>query len=170
MKHLPALLVSLVLVACSTTAPTDSTDGMSTSSKSFDITVAFAQTTSEDANGIMKTDATLTFSGAAMQNEVSLGDNVQGQLEFVNPASYPANPNGKTIALFTTWFAGQGEEILLTQATDGKLWITHRYGDESGTCTEWEAIAEVPAPADATIKVEGLTAPIDASSLAFCNQ
>ncbi len=73
------------------------------------------------------------------------------------------------MAIFTAWWAGQGEEIQV-QMHNQNLIVTHRYGDEQSVCTEWEEIARIPLGQDVVVEWEGVGEhTVEQSSIAFCN-
>lgn len=169
MKHSTLLLsLSLFLVACSpAVAPEDQEGGPLADADHIVLTLE--QTTTTDDQSIPHTSAKLRMSGAAMELALDLGENIQGPLQYVNPAAYSTyDTEGEVVAVLTAWFAGQGEEILMV-SRNGVMTIQHRFGDETGSCTDWEIIAEPTLPAEAAVELAGFGDPIEQSSLAFCN-
>ncbi len=176
----PLLLASfaLLLVACTPTdAPGASSSSSSsaapTASGSTALTVTFSKTVSEDDQAVQHTKATLALAGA-VTTSIDLGE-IVGELQYVNPSAYGpyAQPAGKgeTVAVLTSWFAGEGEEIIVTQFHDPhRFTVERRYGDESGTCTTTELVKDVELPGDVTIELKGFVSPVDQSTLAFCHE
>lgn len=175
MRRTLSLLVLLPLLAACTPTQT-AVDTGSTSSPAAMIAdikpvlnVKLDQTTTEDAQGVPSTKATLTFSGV-VDKVVDLG-NIQGPITAVDEKAYVnyVEPLGNVALVLTAWFAGQGEEIWVTQHMDTKaVSVQHRYGGEEGTCTDPEQIAEFSVPATVSFTFEGLGTRVDQSSLAFC--
>jgi hypothetical protein len=129
------------------------------------------QNVTEDAQGVPHNKAKLVISGVA-NKEVDLGD-IQGELQYVDPASYPVYAEQEnlpeTVGLFTSWFAGQGEEVSVT-IFNQYLYVGHRMGDESGTCTKSEELAQIKLGRDVVVEWENLPTQIPNSSLAFCDK
>lgn len=127
---------------------------------------------SEDALATIMTEAVLKLSGAVNQ-EINLGGDIQGELVVVNPSAYGAyaKEGGETVAVLTTWWAGQGEEIFITKYSDPpSLTVEHRYGDETGICTPPELIADVELAGKVEVSLVGFEPTVAQSSLQFCHE
>ncbi len=172
--------LSLALIAGCTPATVGTPlEGSSSSSSSVSVApsgtleVKLEKTLSEDELATIHTKAFLRLSGAVTQT-IDLGDDIQGELVVVNPSAYGAYAaeGGTTVAVLTTWWAGQGEEIYVTQYKDPPAFtVEHRYGDEQGTCTSPELIADVELPAgDVKVELVGFEPTVEQSSLQFCHQ
>ncbi len=182
MRHtlLPALtLLALVACAQAPVAPSPDTDenmqavmeGTSSSEApmSGPVMMSLEQSITTDENGIPHNKASLILTGV-INRSIDLGD-VQGELQLVDPAAYARYTvaNGETIAAFSTWFAGQGEEIWVTRYNDPQaLTVEHRYGDEGGICNPPGLIADIPLAREVTVDFDasGLET-IDRSSIDF---
>ncbi len=161
-------LLTLTLLAACTPAATDTSRVMAGKG----ILIRVEKSVTEDAQATQHTKAILHVSGVATK-DIDLGD-VLGELVYVDPATYEtyAEQENKpeTLAVFTAWWAGQGEEIQV-QLHNQNLIVTHQYGDEEGTCTKWEELARVPLGQDVAVEWENLGEPgVDHSSIDFCNQ
>lgn len=127
---------------------------------------------SEDPDGTQRTKATLHLTGA-VGRDLDLGE-ILGELRHVDPNSYGryAQSNADTVAAFTTWWAGGGEEIFITQHHDPRtLTIERRYGDEGGVCNPPEKMFEFVLPGEVTVTTENFGDMVERSSIDFpCTQ
>jgi hypothetical protein len=157
----------LGLAACKPVASTDTSGDRVMAGKG--IMVRFEQTTTEDAQSVPTTKATLHVTGV-VEKDIDLGS-LQGALTYVDPSKYPvyAEQENKpeTVAMFSNWFAGAGQEVSV-QIHNQTLIVTSREGDEGGECTHPKELARVALGKDVVVEWENLPAKSDASSLAFC--
>ena len=152
----PALLLAFVLVTACQFAPVD------TETDAGPVTLEFEKTTSEDELATLHTKASLS----AADQTIDLGD-ILGDLIPVKASAYGIY-DGEVLLVLTSWWAGQGEEIVVTRSEDG-IMVTHRFGDESGTCTEATVLGEIKVSGDAEVTLKGLgTEILDQSSIRFC--
>ncbi len=165
-------LLLLALVACAPTiAPIDGAPSTSTPTMIRDgktATVTLELSASEDAQATVHTKARLNVTGV-VTTIVNLGE-VAGPLQVVKESAYGLykKPNGAPILVLSAWWAGGGDEFVVTRTQDGLL-IQKRSGDESGTCTTLETVGEVALPAGTEVTLEGLGEDrVDQSSLTFC--
>ncbi len=168
-KTLTFVSAALLLVACTPSpAPTDGT-AMSSSAIAETVRVHLTQKITEGEDGIPTNKASIEFSGS-IDEVVDLGD-VTGELMYVDPKAY-ATYKGETddvIAVFSAWFAGGGEEIVVRHYHDTQsIAIEMRSGGEEGECTELELLAEYEITGIASLDTSNLGTPITQSSLAFC--
>lgn len=139
------------------------------------VVVRLDQSVTEDAQGVPHTEATVHVTGA-MTEDFALNDfGLQGELRYVNPQTYPvyAEQENKPeiIAIFTSWFAGFGHEVRLSLDPQNYfLMLEIREGDETNDCTPWELLHTFVLPQDTVVDVEHSGAPIQQSSLSFCDQ
>ncbi len=135
------------------------------------VTVTLEKSTSTDAQATVHTKAVLHLSGAVMK-AVDLGD-ILGELRYVNHATYDLyrQKNGDPVAVLSAWWAGGGEEFVLTQFHDPHYFtIEKRYGDESGNCDPPGLVGDYPLQGDITVSLQNFGEPVDQSSLQFCHQ
>lgn len=135
------------------------------------LTISLEKAMTEDAEATLHTKASLRLSGA-IDDVIDL-DDILGDLLYVDPKAYGvyARPNGQTVAVLTAWWAGQGEEIVITQMTaPPSLVIEHRYGDESGECTEAEVLAKYPLTATVRVSLDDFGDPTPQSRIQFCSE
>lgn len=162
-------LATILLVACTpATPPADDGERVM---EGTGIMIRVEKETTEDEQAVLHTKAILHVTGVAEQ-DIDLGD-IQGELLYVDPATYPVYSEEEnmpeTVAIFTAWFAGQGEEIRVLLHNQ-ELIVDHRYGDEQNTCTEYEEIARVALGRDVVVEWENLGETTPQSSIAFCNK
>lgn len=122
-----------------------------------------------DAQATVHTKATLHLTGA-LERTIDLG-NIFGELQYVNPKAYARYhyDNADTVAAFSTWWAGQGEEIFITQFHQPhSLTVERRYGDEGGICNPPDRIIDLPLPGDVRITLQNVGEPtLDRSTIDF---
>lgn len=175
MKHILPLSALLLLVACAPVAPGNTSGTSSDAARVMagkGIMIRMEKIVTEDEQATTHTKATLHVTGV-VEKDIDLGD-ILGDLVFVDPTTYPVYAEQElkpeTIAIFTAWWAGQGEEIQV-QMHEQNLIVMQRYGDEEGTCTEWKEIAKVPLGQDVVVEWEGVgESTVEASSIAFCDK
>lgn len=161
MRKVPFFLFLLLVAGCDATTTRLPGD--------HPLSVTLEKTVQEDAQAVPHTKAILRLSGEVMQ-EVDLGD-IQGELMMVNPSAYDVyrEPNADVVAVLTSWFAGQGQEIIIAQSRDPHaLTVTHRYGDEEGTCTAPTSLAHFPLQDFVQVTLSGFEPAVGQSSLQFC--
>ncbi len=175
MKQFLSSAALLLLVACTTAAPGTSDQTSSEAGRFMagkGILIRLDKTVTEDEQATTHTKASFHVSGA-VDKDIDLGD-ILGDLVFVDPTTYPVYAEQElkpeTIAIFTAWWAGAGEEIQV-QLHEQNLIVTRRSGGEEGVCTEWEEVAKIPLGQDVVVEWEGIEgATVDQSSLAFCDK
>jgi hypothetical protein len=182
MRTFALVLFTAFLAACQTTQPqveyvaeelmSSSSSSVSESSASLSdrLTVRLEKTVVQDDDATVRTRAFLHLSGA-LNETINLGDEILGELQYVDPKSYGrfAYDNADTVAVLTTWWAGQGEEIYITQFHDPHAFtVEHRYGDEGGICSPPGLIVDLPLQGDVQITLEGFGEPtVERSSIDF---
>ncbi|KKW38883.1 hypothetical protein A2454_06020 [Candidatus Peribacteria bacterium RIFOXYC2_FULL_55_14] len=133
------------------------------------LTIRLEKSTTSDSDGTFHTRALLHLTGALNQT-IELED-ILGELMYVSPSGYDRfnYENAETVAVVTAWWAGQGEEIYITQFHDPHtLTVEHRYGDESGVCFPPGMIADLPLSGDVEIDLENFGLPtVERSSIDF---
>ncbi len=160
---LSTLSLVLLLAACAPQTGSDTSSSSSPKDRGTVVSIALQKSSeTNEADGVVHTTATLQL-GGALEETVDLGD-IQGELFVVENAN---DNDADVVAMLTAWFAGQGEEIIITHADD-KLTVSHIYGDESGFCTEPETIAEFELSDRMSVELLGFDETVEQSSLAFC--
>jgi len=133
------------------------------------LTIRLEKNTTSDADGTFHTRALLHLTGALNQT-IELED-ILGELMYVSPSGYGRfkYENAETVAVVTAWWAGQGEEIYITQFHDPHtLTVEHRYGDESAICSPPGMVADLPLLGDVNIDLENFGLPtVERSSIDF---
>jgi hypothetical protein len=167
-RLLSASVLLLLLAACK---PSTNTTDNGRVMDGTGLMIRLEQNITYDKDAIPHNKAIMHVTGVA-EADIDLGD-VYGDLLYVDPASYPTysgNENmPETVAMFTTWFAGQGEEFNV-KLQNQNLIIDHRYGDEQGTCTELMQVTSIPLGKDVVVEWDSLPEKTDKSSLAFCDK
>lgn len=157
------IFCSLLLAACSPGAVQNLVNDS--------LTVTLEKTVVEDELATVHTKAVLRLRGA-LNESIDLGD-ILGELMVVDPKVHPQyqQANGDVVAVLTSWWARQGEEIFITEFDDPHAFtVEHRYGDEEGNCTPPGLIADLPLPGDVTISLEGFDPTAEQSSIQFCHE
>ncbi len=153
----------------SSAAMADASSSASSEAPAGAVVIAFDKKVTEDDLATIHTTAALRMTGAITE-EVDLGE-ILGELVQVDPSAYGtyAKDGTEVIAVFTAWWAGQGEEIIVRHdKTAAVLSVDHRYGDESGSCTEPQNMAEFPLAASSTLELQDTGETAAQSSLKFC--
>lgn len=168
-KHLIIGVSIFFLAACtSTNSVSKNASSSSSSSASNDLQITLQKNVVTDDSGVVRTTAALQLSGAT-EKTIELGE-ILGEV-FVSDASsrtVPASSSKIELLLFA-WFAGAGEEILVTQSRNPHtLLIQKRFGGEEENCTAWEVVEEVPLPGDVTVSLENFGEKSASSALQYC--
>lgn len=174
MRYTSLLLTAslLLVVGCQPradlTQPEPSPTDETTDAALSPLTITLEKNVTEDAQATPHTKAVLYFTGAA-DRTVDLPE-ILGELMYVDSAAY--EPYGDdVVAVFTSWWAGQGDEFVLRKTLDpATLTIEHRTGDEEGSCTPPAIVGTYEMPGDITVTIEGVDASVAQSSILFCHE
>jgi hypothetical protein len=166
MRLSPLIFLTLlpVIAACTATSPDASKPAVPLPG----VTVTLELSASTDELATVHTRARLNMTGV-VQRIMDLGE-VQGALQVVKSPAYDLyqKPNSKPLLILTSWWAGAGDEFILSQTDDGVM-LQKRSGDEQGNCTALETLAEVELPTGTPVKLAvPSTEHVDQSSLKFC--
>lgn len=168
MRRLPLFLLPLVLAACTAATPQDSASDSSLPSQGAPLSIAFEKSVNTDSEATVSTAAKIRFEGV-VDATVDLGE-LLGELMPVHPQTYDNN----TLAVFTTWWAGAGDDVRVRHdVAKNALVIEERMGDESGECTDWEMTESIALPEGTQaldVQLTGADTPLEKSSLAWCDE
>lgn len=175
MRHLSLLLLFPLLTGCVTVKIDQTPENSSSSSVAAMgnvLTIQLEKSTTESSDAIPTTKAILKLSGA-VDRTIVIPD-ITGELMNVKPGGFVAyeQESGETVAIVTAWFAGGGDEIVITRMHDTHtLIIEHRQGDEEGTCPPGVSLANIALAEDVTVSLQGFGEPTaEQSSLEFCHE
>ena len=161
MRRTILVCLSLVLVGCTDTAEV---------SDSQTLQITLNKTNHTDEVATLHTQASLEFTGVL--NETVVFDDILGDLVAVKGVGFDVyeKPRSQTLMVLTSWWAGQGEEIVVSRSLDTNiLTVSQRYGDEEGTCTDPEVLATFTLPDNIRITMDGISeGAVEQSSLRFC--
>lgn len=174
MRHLSLLLLFPILTGCVTVKidqTAENSSSYSAASMNTVLTIALEKSTTESSDAIPTTKASLKLSGS-IDRIIEIPD-ITGELMNVKSTGFTAyeQESGETVAILTSWFAGAGDEIVITRMHDTHtLIIEHREGGEEGVCTPGVSLANIALAEDVTIELEGFDEPTaEQSSLEFCH-
>ncbi len=130
------------------------------------LSVSMVRQATVDTNGDPHTLASVRLRGATNKDVVVY--NAPGDFQFVSPSTY-RTPGA--IALFSVWWDGTGNEVMLRldRETHNLLIERRTGGEESERCSPWSLIDEIPVPPGVDLELLSMGESTDESVLQYCN-